>query len=301
MKKLFTTMLTVLASGAAFALPVGNPSEASLLCDGICWEGHCGDMCDPCLTWCDAFSFRVGFYGDYVFQRHLQAIANNGCEDYFDNSTITTNAAYLVANFWDRVDIFGTIGASSWSVDGNSSSFATDANTIPGGGGANVVPIGLLTTVDSTTDFSWSVGLRGTIWECGCTSIGAEVQYFQFHSDIMRVATDSSGNANYGLVYPFNDTVNSKYSEWQVGLGASHRINCFVPYVAVKWSYAQLTLDKALVPLNNVQYELPNAHLANRWGYAVGVSVVDCEKAAITGEARFGDETAASITGQFRF
>ncbi|MBS0624055.1 MAG: hypothetical protein JSS62_05470 [Verrucomicrobia bacterium] len=283
MKKLFTTMLTVLASGAAFALPVGNPSEASLLCDGICWEGHCGDVCDPCLTWCDAFSVRVGFYGDYVFQRNLKMQNNlsSGTYQNIDQSTIFTNAGYIALNFWDRLDFFATLGASDWSLGGNTSSFNGTA--------------GFWEEVYSAPVFSWSVGTRGTLWECGCTAIGAEFQYFQFRAPIQGVVI----SPQY-----FNDATvasTSRYYEWQVGLGISHRIHCFVPYIAVKWSGAQLQLHNATNTGTNSASILTKAKTAHLWGYAVGVSLIDCEKAAITGEVRLGDESAAYINGQVRF
>jgi len=284
MKKLFTTMLTVLASGAAFALPVGNPSEASLLCDGICWEGHCGDVCDPCLTWCDAFSVRIGFYGDYVFQRNLKMQNANSSSSYqdIDASTIFTNAGYFALNFWDRLDFFVTLGASDWSLISNTDSF----NAIGGG----------FEGVFSAPVFSWSVGTRGTIWECGCTAIGAEFQYFQFRAPVQAVTP--------GGAY-FNDVAgpSSRYYEWQVGLGISHRIHCFVPYIAVKWSGAKLQMHNLTNTSTSPAYHsvLTTAKTAHLWGYAVGVSLIDCEKAAITGEVRLGDESAAYINGQVRF
>ena len=110
MKKLFATLLTVMACSAAHALPVGNPSDASLLCDGLLWEGHCGDPCDPCLSWSDAFSIRVGFYGDYVFNRHLKG--DHRIRKQIDHTKLITNAALITANFWDRFDVFTTLGAT---------------------------------------------------------------------------------------------------------------------------------------------------------------------------------------------
>src|ERR1700722_316394 len=145
MKKLFMTMLTILTCGAAYALPVGNPSDASLLCDGLIWEGHCGDPCDPCLTWCDAFSFRLGFYGDYVFNRHLKVNHNDG-NNNIEHTKIFTNAAFLAANFWDRFDVFATLGATNIGIDTNLSAF--DFITGP------------RIEVETNTHFSWSVGVR---------------------------------------------------------------------------------------------------------------------------------------------
>jgi major outer membrane protein len=291
MKRLVTTFLTVLACGAVYALPVGNPSEASLLCDGLIWEGHCGmDPCDPCLTWSDAFSVRAGFYGDYVFNRHLNVRNNNGGDDnegpHIENTEIFTNAGYIAANLWDRFDIFSTLGATNLHMASNVSAFA---------------PFGVFTDgerleLQTRTEFSWSVGARGTLWECGCTSLGIEGQYFAVCPKVTRVTV-----ADVFSVYP--DDLNLEYREWQVGFGISHRINMFVPYIAVKWSSARasLTTNDSLAVGGGGTVTLVDFENEKSWGYAVGVSLVDCEKAAITVEGRFADEKAVYVNGQIRF
>lgn len=275
------TMLTVLACGSAYALPIGNPSDASLLCDGLIWEGHCGDPCDPCLTWRDAFSIRIGFYGDYVFNRHMEIDRNEGDSD-IENTEIFTNAGFIAANFWDRFDIFATLGATNFFIHTNASAF----------GGVN----GQVLEIESGTHFSWSIGGRGTIWECGCTTLGAEAQYFYTMPDITRITQGSQSS-----VYP-SDTISAKYHEWQIGIGISHRINMLVPYVAIKWSHAQLQFDAehpgAPLPSSATLHNVENK---KDWGYAVGVSLVDCEKANLTVEGRFADEKAVYVNGQLRF
>lgn len=276
MKKLLVTVLTFLTCGAVYALPVGNPADASLLCDGLILEGHCGDPCDPYLTWCDAFSVRFGFYGDYVFNRHLE-IDSHESDAIIEHTHLTTNAGFIAANFWDRFDLFTTLGITNFSIDTNVSAFSPTS--------------GPRLEIESSSRFSWSLGVRGTIWECGCTSLGAEGQYFFTHSDIRRVTLSS-------LVSVYPDNVDSKYREWQIGLGLAHRINVFVPYVAVKWSRAKVSFDNALVipdvSLTNLQSE-------KDWGFAVGVSLVDCEKTSLTVEGRWCDERALYVNGQIRF
>lgn len=296
MKKLLVTMLTILSCGAAFALPVGNPSEASFLCDGLIWEGHCGcDPCDPCLTWCDAFSVRFGFYGDYVFNRHLKNRSSTASNRHqLDHSHINTNAGYVALNFWDRFDFFATLGNSNLWLEGNISSFGPN---IFGVGGPRI-------TIETSTDFSWSVGGRATLWECGCTALGLEGQYFRADPRVKSVIFEELATVNPSSTAPH---LHAQYSEWQVGVGLSHRINIFVPYVAVKWSGAHLNWRNAnnpfiLVPgTTPVSITLNNLRNTNYWGYALGISVVDCEKGALTAEARFGDEKALYVNGQIRF
>lgn len=276
MKKLFVAVLAILASGAAYALPVGNPSEASLLSDGIFFEGNCGDPCDPCISWCDSFSLRLGFYGDYVFNRHME-VRSDGPD--IEDVEIFTNAAYFALNFWNRFDVFATVGSTNFELDTNASAF----------GGTNGARFEL---ESDSACASWSVGGRATLWECGCTSLGLEGQYFRANPDVKRITTASALSA-----YP---EYSARYHEWQVGLGVSHRINIFVPYVAVKWSRARWDLGGETFVLSgtNVTQDLENK---KSWGYAVGVSLIDCEKAALTVEGRFADEKAVYVNGQIRF
>lgn len=282
MKKLLLTTLVLLSTGAAYALPVGNPSEASLLHEGIWFGGNCNATpcdtpCDPCASWCDAFSLRLGFYGDYVFNRHLAVRTDRrGNHDKdIEHTSITTNAGYIALNGWDRIDLFGTVGTTNFFIDSNASVFGLGA--------------GSRFKLETSTHFSWSVGARGTLWECGCTSLGIEGQYFQARPDIKRISL-----ADVVTVYPQN--ASTKYWEWQVGVGISHRINIFVPYIAVKWSGARLDLPAGLDL--DAGDSIRNDKL---WGYAVGCSIIDCEKAALTVEGRFADEKALYVNGQIRF
>lgn len=284
MKKRILTVLVFLTSGAAYALPVGNPSDASLLCDGLFIEGHCGDPCDPCLSWLDAFSVRIGFYGDYVFNRHME-VDDNARDCDVEDTKINTNAGFLAVNFWDRFDIFATLGATNIFVETNERAF----------GLANSGRF----EIETETHFSWSLGIRGTIWECGCTTLGGEAQYFYTNPDITRLTQEDTFS-----VYPSG--FSAKYREWQIGLGIAHRINMLVPYAAVKLSHSQFRLDDTVVsgffngtvPASVILYDLESK---KRWGFAIGVSFVDCEKASLTVEGRWGDEKAVHINGQIRF
>lgn len=274
-------MLTVLACGAAYALPVGNPSDASLLCDGLFLEGHCGDLCDPCMTWCDAFSMRIGFYGDYVFNRHME-VDDHAHDCDIENTEIFTNAGYIAANFWDRFDLFATLGATNIFIDTNDKAFGL------GGSGRF--------QIETDTDFSWSIGARGTIWECGCTSLGAEAQYFSAKPHVTRITDDAENS-----VYLANN-IHAKYREWQIGVGISHRINMFVPYAAIKWSRAKLDFGDAVIAIPGAAAaDLLDLESKKHFGYAIGVSIVDCEKASLTVEGRWADEKAVHVNGQIRF
>ncbi len=298
MKKLILTVLTFLSCGATYALPVGNPAEASLICDGFIWEGHCGcDPCDPCLTWCDAFSVRAGFYGDYVFQRFLRnrkAEAPSSARPQLDHSRLWTNAAYLALNFWDRFDLFATLGTTKIWLEGNLTSFSPFVHAI--------VVDGVHAQLETRNEFSWSVGGRITLWDCGCTSFGVEGQYLRTEPRLSRVTLGEVASIYTTATVPY---IRAQYSEWQVGLGVAHRINFLVPYAAVKWTGNKLKWQNnpgpAALIFGTNGITLNDLRNKKFWGYALGLSIVDCEKGAVTAEGRFGDEIGAYVNAQIRF
>nr|AEF01136.1 major outer membrane protein A [Chlamydia pecorum] len=293
LKSAFLSAAFFAGNASLHALPVGNPAEPSLLIDGTIWEGVSGDPCDPCATWCDAISLRVGFYGDYVFDRVLKtdvpkqftmgttptsagaAATSNTSEQrnnpaygkHMHDAEWFTNAGYIALNIWDRFDIFCTLGATSGYFKGNSSSFnligliglsgSTLNDMYPNANISN----GVVELYTDTT-FSWSVGARGALWECGCATLGAEFQYAQskprvqelnvlsnvaqftvhkpqgYIGQSLPLPTDAGTDAATGLK---NATIN--YHEWQVGAALSYRLNMLVPYIGVQWSRATFDAD----------------------------------------------------------
>ena len=218
MRKLLKSVLVFAALGSASslqALPVGNPAEPSLMIDGILWEGFGGDPCDPCTTWCDAVSLRLGYYGDYVFDRVLKTDvskeflmgeapkdasgnittnspttttprANPAYGKHFQDAEMFTNAAFMALNIWDRFDVFCTLGATNGYLKGNSASFnlvglfgTKEHTTFPAAAVPNVSLSQAVVELYTDTAFAWSVGARAALWECGCATLGASFQYAQ--------------------------------------------------------------------------------------------------------------------------
>lgn len=293
MKKLVVTLLTLLTCGAAYALPVGNPSEASLFLNGAWWDSYCCDPCDPCFSWCDAWNFRIGYYGDFVFDRHMAVDLNDDDDEdtgaNIDRTTITTNAAYIAFNICDRIDIFTSLGASQLGMK-------TDALTFTG------ISPSFESELFFRTDFSWSVGARATLWNCDCFFVGIEGQYFQTHTELDNFLRYDTGTITY-----FNDENDVNHREWQVGLGAAYRFatSCptiaFVPYVAVKWSGARTDFNGLSASIDGDIFSFPNLENDNVWGFAAGITLTLCDMVGVTAEGRWGDEKALYINGQFRF
>ena len=164
MKKLILIALTLISCGTVYTLPIGNPSEASLYPNGLWWGSACCKPYDPCFSWCEALSLRLGFYGDYVFNRHMQIYSGGHSQSDIDRTEIYTNAGLLVLNICNWIDIFSTLGASDFKLFTDGGAFSNNSTVIQ---------------LDWDTTWSWSVGGRATIWECDCFSVGVEGQYFR--------------------------------------------------------------------------------------------------------------------------
>ncbi len=291
MKKLL--LLPLLLCSPLFALPIGNPMDASLYQNGLfcgdCYEDRCCDPCDPCFSWCDAWNFRLGFYGDYVFDRHMELDKHDHAD--IDDFEIYTNAAFLALNICDRLDIFTTLGATDFNLTANSKVFSSGSS--------------LSTKIDTETSFSWSIGGRLTIWDCECFYFGIEGQYFRTKPEVDRIWLDTGT-----LAYP-NKTIDMKYSEWQVGIGAAYlmRIGCSgvsaIPYIGLKWAGSHADFDDAIqsfsTPVGTQTLHLYDLENKKLWGWGLGTTILFCDAVSVTVEGRWADEKAVHVNGQFRF
>lgn len=291
MKKLATTLLCMLACSAVYSLPVGNPSESTIYTEGLWGIGSDCDLCDPCSFWFDVWDIRIGYYGDFVFNRNLEVSGNGTGRGHAIRETeINTNAAYLVLNLCDFVDVFGTLGESklrlqtsevSWTPDNSFDSiFLTDSG------------------------FSWSIGLRAGLFSWKCFTVGLEGQYLSAHPEVTKFI-----DGEFKLFSYFNRDNKVTFSEWQVGLGLSYAILtvspdlAIIPYVATKWSHARFTSRLTFSRPHNgtlANFELFDLKSNKVWGFAAGVTFTMCDLIGITVEGRWGDEKALYVNGQFR-
>ena len=286
-------MLTILTTGTAYALPLSNPAESTLFTDGIFCKslGGC-DMRDPCFSFWQAWSVRVGFYGDYVFNRHM-TVATAGHPN-IDCTQVFTNAGYLVFNICNRVDLFATLGATNIQFHNSLKAFPNN--------GATQIDREQNIAVFFDPAFSWSIGGRANILHIGCFSVGVEGQYFRTNPDYNYVLSGRDGLQTY------IDDQSAVYHEWQVGIGAAY---CFevcspeisiIPYVGTSWSDAHLdtgNFQLTLTPDPTVTFL--GLQTQKRWAYIVGGTLTLYEMIGVTVEGRFGSEKALYAMGEFRF
>jgi major outer membrane protein len=284
LKKLILALASSLSWTSLLALPLGNPADSSLYTNGLYCGRSTPGFCDPCYSVWQAFSFRAGFYGDYVFNRNMQWTG----PDHSDFSAVElfTNAGYLALNVYETFDIFATLGATKISQYGDTSALLNNREGV----------------INHNPAFSWSVGGRLTLLEYGCWTLGMEGQYFRTQNTI-----DSLLRLENAQRYYFNGSDNrSTYKEWQVGLAAAYtftyNIECsaLIPYLGVKWAGAQMD-NNATVRIGTDNLSVPNSQSTKLWGLCVGLTALQNESFGVTVEGRFADESAIYVNGQMRF
>ncbi len=280
------------------ALPLGNPWEASLFCDGqgiFCVDQECCGLIN-----CDKMKMRLGFYGDYVFNRKIE-VRKKGNPD-LDKTEIFTNAGLINVNVCDRFDFFATLGGTSFHVSSPESSFLHTGNTF----NVNL-------DIRFNTAFSWSVGARGTLYNCGNFGIGSEIQYFFSNPHITSLYAPMDGAQL--TTYPI-DNLNMRYNELQVGLGISYNI-CLsdgfnsLPYFGVAWSHARgrfgnaedriLSLDADGVAQGTGNVKFSDWVNQRYWGFVLGMTLVGSERFNLGIEGRSSSEKALYFNSTIRF
>lgn len=285
--KIFLNSIFLLFLPPIYSLPIGCPTEPSLLDRSY----FCEYWKIPCIN-NGSFSFRTGFYGDYVFNRYLEVDRKESSSD-LQQTRINTNAGYLIFNYCKRIDIFTTLGGSSFYIKTPSSAFRTEG-----------LRAGEYLTIKTETSFSWSLGARAALLQWHCFTLGVEGQYFRSNPQINYVKEED----DTPLYLSSSD--HFKYQEWQVGAALSREFTIcsprlsFVPYLGVKWAGAKADMGKRTVVNPNVQndtYVLYGLQNKKSWGYAVGISLTLNEMLLILVERRFGDENGLQANAQIHF
>lgn len=285
MKKIISTLLSLLICHTLYSLPIGNPAEPMLYSGSIL---PC-ELEKPCFCWLNDWHVRTGYYGDFVFNRNLAVNDPILPQGHIIGLTqIRTNAGYLALNINDMLDIFTTLGASRIRIETNELSW-----------GSNATFDGILST---DTHFSWSVGGRLAILSWRCFTLGFEGQYFRTSPFFIDYFSANGGNRIY-----FNSNNRIHYNEWQVGGGLSYviRTECpdlaVTPYIGVKWARVHLNTHGFNFNSPDERLTIFNLISHKRWGYAVGATFSFCNCIGFTAEGRFGDEKALYINGQISF
>lgn len=273
MKTFFYILPIIFTISKAQALPLGNPAEAGLLTNGSFFKK---ENVGPFLQ---AISFKMAYYGDFVFNRFLEA--ENSTHKDLDKTFILNNALYLGVNFYEKAELYALYGKSRLTVEANAESF----------GGIN----GNRFVLETNTATIWSLGGRCTVFEYRNARFGLMGQYYFSRPQIDRLTLASAHSS-----YP-NNSLDCTYREWQIGAGVSYRLWKFSPYIGVKYSHVAVQFNEEFVTVGAQTLHLFSLKNRKPFGFACGISLIDSERMQVTLEARFWDEKAVYINRQMRF
>jgi hypothetical protein len=261
MKKFF--IILIFFANFLFALPSNNPSSPSIIKKGFFI---------PTSNW---YSLRIGYEGDFVFDRRLIQKKSN---QRVNNFKKYLNSAVLIFNVFNRLDILGIYGEtrlkSDWVIEE----------------GTNIYSY-----LEMETRYKryWSCGIKAIFFEWKNTSfsIGGRASYSK--PEIMWL----SKNGEMSVLNKFH----VKFYEWQADMGISHKIDIFFPYIALKYSRAKadFAIDDIIIG-PNFQTEI-EMESKNKIGMALGLSLSSENFFLLNAEVRLFDEEALFISGNFRF
>lgn len=230
---------------------------------------YMGDPAEPLLLDAGFFiptesivSLKAGYQGDVVWNRSLKASGQP-----FDRFEILMNQGVITLGFIDRLELYGSVGSFSaefWNHSSNMMVKYQTETSLTAGGGVRIV----LTQWDNTT-----LGIDG------------KYQY---------AAPDIDWTTVHGFLVENNADLS--YQEWQVGLGLSHTIDIFTPYIGATYAnvHANLKHEGASLPY----LKAVNRH---KFGMALGCSLSSGRKVDLNIEVRLFDEQATIISGNIKF
>jgi hypothetical protein len=256
MKKLLA--LVLLLQAGLYALYQGNPAEPQLIDQGFF------------IPQDSLVAVKVGYQGDWVFDRKLKAMA--GAHGEIDRFYIFMNQGVATFNMIDRIELYLSVGSMDIS-------FAHRPRTDHA-------------RREYWTHDKWTAGggLRILLmqWKNTCLGVDGKCQYAA--PGFKSVTLDGDAVSPEGRCL---------YREWQVSFAFSHTVDIFTPYIGATYSNVHAAVQNLSIGF------LPHRHFKlvnpNRFGLAVGCSLCSGKKVDLNFEARLFDEQAATVAGNVKF
>lgn len=222
---------------------------------------------EPLFSCGDEFTFKLGFRGDYVYNRRLRTI---------DDFAIFSNQAIATANFAKQADLYVFLGSQKMALQ-----------TVRG--------VSSL-AMNFETGFLAGFGATAILYEWCCRRTGEGAISLTGQYEDTSWAQSSAVTINN---VPVGSKTSFRYREGTVTLGIAQRICCLIPYVTFNWSTAKVKVkeDRTIgtVSLGSLLGSGP------KLGASFGVSFVDAARMTITAEARLINEKAVTLCADFHF
>jgi len=149
---------------------------------------------------------------------------------------------------------------------------------------------------ETETAFAWGLGATVLLKEFNNgIRLGIDGRYRQTEPDIDKVTLN-------GVSYSPGDVgisdFSAEYKEWQVALGISKELGQFVPYGGIKYNDVEASLKATI---SGTTYTTDDINSDGVVGIFVGCDFLPTKNLSIGVEGRFIDETAFTVSANYRF
>ncbi len=239
-----------------------------------------GNLSDPCIQkkgiffGSSRFSFRLGYLGDYIYDQTLRdEFILPDCHEKASHGKLWTQAATATFNLLNRIDLYTILGATRIQIDQD---------------------------LSTSQQFAWGVGGKIVFLHYKNFRLGVDLKYFQSKQ------TPSFFECEH-QAYNITSTFSYNYHETQGAFGLSYQTKYVSPYIAATYLIAKLEPQPpvAYVRIPSFNFEVPvtskSVTIDSRFGCAIGLSLIDHQKANLNLEWRGLSQSAISLSGEIRF
>lgn len=241
---------------------IGNPAQPSLQKTGIIRE---------IPSW---WSFRISYFGDYVYKQNFHdQFQIDGCSNTTSHLKLWTQAGMLTFNIRDRLDLYGIVGGQRLQIDDE---------------------------IRTKQQLAWGFGGKIIFFHEGRFRAGCDIKYFQSDQTPGFFQCEN-------LAYNVTDNFQFNYNEFQAALGVSYRTKYFSPYANASYLIAKLEPTPSVVsvrlPMMNMEVDViaKSITTSNRFGLALGATIIDQRKATLAIEWRSFNQNSIDLSGELRF
>jgi hypothetical protein len=255
------TALAVFSCSYGFAMYIGNPAQPGVLEKGIVLQY---DLC----------SFRCGYLDDWVYAQQFQdEFYLAGVTPTKTSIELSTYAGILTLNFKDKLDLYGIVGSSRMQIDQE---------------------------IFTKRALGWGCGIKWLIAEYKNFFLGADAKYFETDQKPRFFIIE-------GVAYNIASNYRLNYHEVQVAIGVAYRAVSFCPYMNATYISTKIrpqpTSTLIRLPDADELAEVQTKSIVskNNLGLAVGLTLLDSEKASLACEWRGFNQSGVNVNLEVRF
>ena len=154
---------------------------------------------------------------------------------------------------------------------------------------------------ETETEFAWGLGATALLYEFeNGIKLGLDGKYRRVEPSVDKVTVDGT---EYSLPSGLVTNIEVEYSEWQIALGVSKEFETvefgkFIPYGGIKYSDVETTMKLTIPGLTIVSDDINSDDV---FGIFIGCDYLPTDNVSIGIEGRFIDETAFTVSVNYKF